>query len=159
MRHGPTGRTGKGAIVPMRSQARQNLFNSVVLAAFLAGCALKFGARGALRGSAYDVLLVLVLASATFSARHARLLKAGAGCGDAGEWRRRQARLNRSSVAAWAAIAVGAEGLQGVLSLATGRDVLGRFDPYDLACYAAGAALSLLVNRLLYRDIAAATVP
>lgn len=45
-----------------------------------------------------------------------------------------------------------AEMVQGLLLSATGKDVLGRFDPLDLACYLAGAILSFAANRLLYLD-------
>lgn len=134
----------------MRHEARQTLYYALVLAGFLAGLGLKFLAGGALRGNLYDVLLVFVLASATFSARNQGLLKAAADDADRELTRRRQAALNRSSVALWALIGTGAELVQGLLTAATGGDVLGRFDPVDLACYLAGAALSLGANRLLY---------
>lgn len=96
------------------------------------------------------MLLVFVLASGTFSARNQGLLKATADEADPARTRRRQAALNRTCVAVWAAIAGGAELVQGLLAAASGRDVLGRFDPVDLACYLAGAALSHTANRLLY---------
>ncbi|MCC6653375.1 MAG: hypothetical protein IT348_19645 [Candidatus Eisenbacteria bacterium] len=68
-----------------------------------------------------------------------------------GELRRRQAKLNVSCVAFSAALAVCAEGVQGLLLAVTGGDVMGRFDPADLASYLAGAVLSYIVNPLLYR--------
>jgi hypothetical protein len=134
----------------LRHETRQPLYYVLVLAGFLAGLGLKFLAGGAVRGNLYDVLLVYVLASATFSARNQGLLKAAAADADRGRTRRRQAALNHRCVAAWAAIGAGAELVQGLLAAAAGRDVLGRFDPADLGCYLAGAALSLAANRLLY---------
>ena len=129
---------------------RRTLFYALVLASFLAGLWLRFLAGGALRGNLYDVLLVFVLASATFSTRNQWLLKSMADENHRWELRRRQAALNRTSVAAWAAIGVGAELVQGLLLAATGEDVLGRFDPIDLASYLMGAILSYAVNSLLY---------
>lgn len=46
----------------------------------------------------------------------------------------------------------GAELVQGLLRAAAGQDVLGRFDPVDLAGYLVGALLSYAGNRLLYLD-------
>jgi hypothetical protein len=72
---------------------------------FLVGLWLRFLAHGALRGAAYDVLLVTVLASATFCVRNQQLV-ASATAGLAAETlRRSQIALNRSSVAAWVIIA------------------------------------------------------
>jgi hypothetical protein len=136
----------------MRLEARRTLFYAVVLTAFLAGLWLKFMAGGALRGNVYDVVLVFVLASVTFSTRSAWLLESVSQRAEPEAPRRRQSALNRTSVAAWAAIAGGAELVQGFLTAATDGDVLGRFDPVDLACYFAGAIISYVVNRLLYVD-------
>ncbi|MBK6900986.1 MAG: hypothetical protein IPH09_17585 [bacterium] len=141
-----------GKAPTLRLEAKRTLFYILVLAGFLAGLWLKFLAGGALRGNLYDVLLVFVLASTTFSVRTQRLLGPAADEADPGRARRRQSALNRTSVAAWVAVAGIAELVQGLLLSATGEDVLGRFDPVDLACYLAGAALSYAVNRLLYLD-------
>lgn len=136
----------------MRPGTRLILFYALVLAAFLASLWLRFVAGGTLRGNAYDVILVFVLASATFSTRNQLLLRSTADTPDPDGRRRRQAALNRTSVAAVAGIAGGAEIVQGLLHAAAGRDVMGRFDVADLACYLAGAALSFAANRLLYDD-------
>ncbi|MFN0277074.1 MAG: hypothetical protein ACKVRN_00580 [Pyrinomonadaceae bacterium] len=129
---------------------RRTLFYTFVLAGFLAALWLRFLAGGALRGNLYDVLLIFVLASVTFSTRNQWLLTSTADENHRGDLRRRQAALNRTSVAAWAALGVGAELVQGLLRAATGEDVLGRFDPIDLASYLVGAILSYAVNPLLY---------
>ena len=108
----------------LRLEARRTLFLTLVLAGFLAGLWLKFLADGALRGSLDDVLLVFVLASATFSVRNQQRLEPAADEADPGRARRRQSALNRSSVASWAAIA-GA-----ILSYAVNRLLyLDRADP------------------------------
>lgn len=136
----------------LRPETRQTLFYTLVLGAFLAGLGLKFLAGGTLRGNAYDAVLVFVLASATFSTRNLLLFRAAGGFPDVDGLRRRQVALNRTSVAAVAGIAGGAELVQGLLRAATGQDVMGRFDPVDLASYLAGAALSFVANHLLYAD-------
>ncbi|MBK9471722.1 MAG: hypothetical protein IPO18_05485 [bacterium] len=138
----------------MDADARQKLFYTLVLAWFLAGLGLRFLAGGMLRGSLYDIVLVAVLASATFSTRNFRLLKSPEATDDMGLVRRRQVVLNRTSVIAWAGIAMGAEIIQGLLRAVTGKDALGTFDTMDTACYIAGALASFLVNRLLYVDVA-----
>lgn len=132
------------------ARMRRTLFYALVLVGFLAGLWLRFLSGGALRGNLYDVLLVFVLASATFSTRNQWLLASLTDEDHHGELRRRQAALNLTSVAALAAIGVGAESVQGLLRAATGEDVLGRFDPIDLASYLMGAILSYAVNQLLY---------
>ncbi|MBK7189696.1 MAG: hypothetical protein IPH86_13700 [bacterium] len=58
----------------MDADARQKLFYTLVLAWFLAGLGLRFLAGGMLRGSLYDIVLVAVLASATFSTRTSGVL-------------------------------------------------------------------------------------
>lgn len=127
------------------------LFYALVLSGFLACLWLKFVASGVLRGNLYDLLLVFVIASAAFSTFNIGLVKEAGADARPGELRRRQAKLNLSCVAFSAAIAVCAEGVQGLLLVVTGGDVMGRFDPLDLASYLAGAVLSYLVNPLLYR--------
>ncbi len=135
----------------MSFEIRQLFFYALVLTGFVACLWLKFVAGGVLRGNLYDLLLVFVIASATFSTLNLWLVKEAAEETRPGELRRRQSKLSLSCIAIWAAIAVGAELVQGLLMVATGEDVMGRFDPVDLASYLAGAILSFIVNPLLYR--------
>ncbi len=131
---------------------RHVIFHALTLTWFLVGLWLRFLAEGVLRGAAYDVLLVTVLASATFCVRNQQLVTAATKDITLEALRRSQVALNRSSVGAWAIIACGAELIQGLLKLATGKGVLGTFDPLDLLCYAVGAIMSFLTNRLLIVD-------
>ncbi len=131
---------------------RHVIFYVLTLFWFLVGLWLRFFAHGALRGAVYDVLLVTVLASATFCIRNQQWV-ASATTGLAAETlRRSQIALNRSSVAAWVIIACGAELIQGLLKLVTGQDALGTFDPLDLLCYVVGAIMSFFTNRLLFAE-------
>lgn len=129
---------------------RRKLFYAIAISGFLATLWLRFFAHGWLRGNVYDVLLVAFLSSATFSIRDRSLIRSIAD--DTGFERLRQAQiaLNRRTAVAWAIIACGAELMQGIMTMATGKPALGTFDPIDLACYAAGASLSFNVNKLLY---------
>jgi hypothetical protein len=128
------------------------LFYVLTLGGSVAGLVLKFRTDGMLRGTVYDVVLVAVLASTTFSVRNQQLVTSTAAAVAPSLRRRSQVAINRSSVAAWLVIACAAELIQGLLKLATGDNVLGTFDPLDLACYVAGSLLSYLNNRLLLVD-------
>lgn len=125
------------------------LFYVLTLGGSAAGLVLKFGTDGMLRGTVYDIVLVAVLASSTFSVRNQLLVSSTTAAVTPSLRRRSQVAINRSSVAAWLVIACVAESIQGLLKLATGDNVLGTFDLLDLACYVAGASLAYLNNRLL----------
>ena len=126
------------------------IFGATALAAFLFALWLKFFAQGWLQGNAYDVVLVALLSSATFAVRNAALIKSTGDTAPPDMLRRSQIALNRRVAAACAIIAIGAEVIQGIMTLTTGRPALGTFDSRDLACYMLGAGLSLGVNKLLY---------
>lgn len=135
----------------MKPETRLLLFYALFFTGFVASLWLKFLATGVLRGNLYDALLVFVIASAAFTTLNLWLAKAVGDDARPGELRRRQAKLNLSCVAFSAAVAICAEGVQGLLRAVTGGDVMGRFDPADLASYLAGASFSYAVNFLLYR--------
>lgn len=128
------------------------LFYALVFSGFLAALFLKFFAHGWLRGNLYDVWLMAFLSSATFSCANFGVLKSIADGADVETLRQSQIALNRKIAAAWALVACGAELIQGIVTMATGKPALGTFDPIDLACYVAGAVLSFNVNSLLYVD-------
>jgi hypothetical protein len=129
---------------------RHIVFGAATFVEFLAALWLKFFAQEWLQGNAYDVVLVALLSSATFAVRNTALVKL---IGDAAlpdVLRRSQLALNRRVAAAWVILAIGAEAIQGIMTLVTGKPALGTFDPIDLACYVLGGIISFSVNRLLY---------
>lgn len=129
---------------------RHKLFYAIALSGFLAAIWLKFFAHGWLRGNAYDILLLAFLSSATFGIKNLALIQSVGDNTVVDTLRQSQIALNRKITAAWTIVACGAELLQGIVTMATGKPALGTFDPVDLACYVAGSLLSFNVNRLLY---------
>lgn len=128
----------------MRKKA---LFATLLFAGFIAALWLKFFSQGWLRGNLYDVVLVAFQSSATFLVINQVRTAMASGIAPT---RQVQAALNWRVCLVWAAIACGAELIQGLATFATGKAALGTFDPLDLACYLAGALLSFCMNRLLY---------